>query len=145
MSVYMVQCTVQERYIGIVRQLTHRRLMMPDKYDDAIDCLTRAPSEIPEAWGEIRRHPAGCLFQLAWNKDAERAWPVGRECPACLTQIRGDDIFCDDRDRWIAQTPELTKAIKADERIPSEPTEIEVSDLPVFAEWQRRLDKELDR
>jgi hypothetical protein len=39
----------------------------------------------------------------------------------------------------------LTKAIRADARIPEGPQWITVNDLPVFAEWQRRLDKELKR
>ena len=43
----------------------------------------------------------------------------------------------------MTTTPELTKAIRKDPRIPKLPKNITVADLPVFAEWQRRLDKEI--
>ena len=105
---------------------------MPDKYDVAIKYLTRRPNEISRAWNYITSHPAGCLFQYAGNEMDD--CHVG-----CLTMIRtAPGSYC-------AATPELTKAIAADERIPLRSRDTKVEHLPVFAEWQRRLDKELNR
>lgn len=106
-----------------------------DKYDEAIAYLTEHPSKIQTAWnwpdddlygdGEIN---GGCLFQIVGDYE---------EC-GCLTQIRLNPYR-------IAPTAALTDAIRADERIPKSPEQITIADLPVFAEWQRRLDKELNR
>lgn len=54
--------------------------------------------------------------------------PVG-----CLTMIRAG------YDR--AHTPYMTRLIRADKRIPTRPDLIKPRHLPVFAEWQRRIDK----
>jgi len=48
-------------------------------------------------------------------------------------------------DHYHAYTDDLTERIRADERIPDDPDRITVAHLPVFAEWQRILDKELKR
>jgi len=97
-----------------------------DKYDVAVDYLTQHPEEISEAWGWPDTHPAGCLFSYCgdWEDD-----DVG-----CLTMVRAG---------LSAATEELTLAIRADARLPDDETKITVEHLPVFAEWQRRLDKEL--
>jgi len=108
-----------------------------DKYDEAIEFLKAHPSEIHEAWSEIEDdppHPAHCLFQAA-TKDG-RVDSIASF--GCLTQIRG-------MGSWDAATPELTEAIRADDRIPGNPLSISVDHLPVFAEWQRRIDRELGR
>lgn len=104
-----------------------------DKYDKAIEYLTQNPDKIYINWmaslGE-----AWCLFQSTGNDLNEYG---------CLTQIRSVGVL------YIAPTPELTKAIRADERIPFSPSvgnqTITLAHLPIFAEWQRRLDKELGR
>lgn len=56
----------------------------------------------------------------------------------CLTMVRGGKAC-------LAATPELTAAIRADDRLPSDEEHITPEHLPVMAEWQRRLDKELNR
>ncbi len=53
----------------------------------------------------------------------------------CLTIIKGNKDY-------EAYTHELTKAIHADDRIPKNFADIMVEDLPVFAEWQRKIDAE---
>lgn len=107
--------------------------MKKDRYDAAIEYLTDAPEEIIDAWSNPTTHPAGCLFSYASNSEtAEEAF-----C-GCLTQIRNSFAFS-------APTAELTEAIRADKRIPYNEEDIKVRNLPVFAEWQRRLDKELNR
>lgn len=101
---------------------------MKDKYDEAIEYLTKYPEEIAHAWSG--GHTAECLFDLAGrSSDGDYG---------CLTMIRG----CD---KWEAETPELTQQIRDDHRIPKWGHSITVADLPVFAEWQRRLDRELNR
>ena len=107
---------------------------MPDKYDGAIDRLTENPNTIWETWNSPHSFFAGCLFMYA-SKDGYPHDDIG-----CLTTIRRNDGF-----GRLACTPELTEAIRADERIPKNARDIKVEDLPVFAEWQRRLDKELNR
>lgn len=95
-----------------------------DKYDLAIEFLKQAPATmIGEAWQDPEHHEAGCLFMWA-NKSA-----------GCLTQIRKHDCYLDG-------TP-LVAEISKDERIPKNWDEITVEILPFFAEWQRRLDREL--
>lgn len=106
-----------------------------DKYDAAIAYLTAYPSEIARAWAMVSTHPAGCLFAFcgrtgsADDKDEE-----GRRFCGCLTQVRNGDH---------AYTPALTAAIRADARIPGNDQQITIESLPVFAEWQRRLDREI--
>lgn len=100
-----------------------------DKYDKAIAYLTENPHQIFESW-----QWGGSLFLRTGN-------PRPRTCDSdlvvgCLTQIRADVGYC-------TPTPELTKAIRNDDRIPKRPEQITVGNLPLFAEWQRRLDKEL--
>jgi len=100
-----------------------------DKYDEAIKYLTEHPDEIYEAWVNNRLHRAGCLFQFCGD-----GLQPGVGCP---TMVRGG--------RYHAATPELTAAIRADDRLPDFSDVITPATLPVFAEWQRRLDKELQR
>lgn len=113
---------------------------MPDKYDAAIAYLRERPEEIVDAWFYFPadQHPAHCLFAYCSpsgtnDDDTPDGYPCG-----CLTQVRAS---------WSikAWTPELTEAIRRDVRIPTREFDITVADLEVFAEWQRRLDKELGR
>ena len=104
-----------------------------DQYDDAIDYLTAHPHEIDEAWGSAGSpmpHEASCLFDYAGRPgDVRDGFQIG-----CLTQVRHGDS--------VAATQALTDEIAADERIPADSEDITVYHLPVFAEWQRRLDRE---
>lgn len=107
---------------------------MPDKYDNAVEYLTKNPSEIERAWYDPFSHvSSGCLFKFVTPNGC---CYFNRIAHGCLTSVR---------DGSIAYTPELTEAIRADERIPMRGDNIEVKHLPVFAEWQRRLDKEFNR
>ena len=102
-----------------------------DVYSDAIAYLTAHPEQIQLAWADPYDHPAGCLFTLV---DSERE---DSDC-GCLTQIKFESgLFC-------AATAELTAAIRADDRIPNR-RRIMVSDLGIFAEWQRHIDDVLGR
>lgn len=117
---------------------------MSDKYDEAIAYLTKHPDAIQDAWqaGDVHEE-AGCLFVAVAPEHQLYGHSVpftsGGDC-GCLTTIRcGDSRFA------LAWTKELTEAIRADERIPKDPDDITVEHLPIFAEWQRRIDKELNR
>lgn len=114
-----------------------------DKYDKAIAFLTEHPEMIREAWyvpddgdsEEIKS--AHCLFQVVdkFNDlDGERLSSCG-----CLTQIRSGN-----GGSW-ARGAICTAEIRSDTRIPDVISDVGVEHLPVFAEWQRKLDKELGR
>jgi hypothetical protein len=94
-----------------------------DKYDLAIEILKKDPTMITEAWSNPEHHEAGCLFMWACKS------------MGCLTLIRKYQEFS-------SQFPQVAEIAK-DERIPTRPNQITIESLPVFAEWQRRLDKEL--
>jgi hypothetical protein len=105
-----------------------------DKYDEAVEYLTAHPTEILGAW-HLREHAEGkILFQYA------RATPFSSAQCGCLTMIRSNP-------QTGALGPDgkfdslITSAIKDDTRIPTDPEKINAADLPVFAEWHRRLDK----
>lgn len=105
-----------------------------ESYDDAVAYLTAHPEEIYEAWNEATDEVrGGCLFAYATKKDEDfHCTNIG-----CLTMIRHDR---DARELGSEFGPEITQAIRDDERIPDEGDDITVEHLPVFAEWQRRLD-----
>lgn len=109
-----------------------------DKYDIAIEYLTKYPNEMYTAWGNPDAHEAGCLFQYATRKYGPENTPLSI---GCLTMIRDSNklqtMYCE------AETQQLTREIKADKRIPDRISKVTVDDLSVFAEWQRRLDREL--
>ena len=121
--------------------------MSKDRFDKAVDYLTKHPELIHTAWncaegpfdgghflGDVtltqKQHKAAhengaCLFQKC-----------GDCLTGCLTQVHSHTCYA-------AGTPALTKAIRADERIPRNGSVIKVADLPLFADWQRRIEKEL--
>ncbi len=121
-----------------------------DKYDEAIDWLVEHAGDEPSQYGtaqvsvvhgvwctpsSYKNHhlnDAHCLFQFTG--------PNG-SC-GCLTQIRNE--------RMRGPTPELTEEIRADDRIPVSVNALaDLRDdelraaLQPFAEWQRRLDREI--
>ena len=98
-----------------------------DKYDQQIAELTENPEKILNHWMQ----PKG-LFAYA-NDGKGYVNNTG-----CLTMIRYSSAY-------NAQTENLTNAIRNDIRIPKDQMQITVDHLPVFAEWQRLLDKEFNR
>jgi len=112
-----------------------------DKYDKAVQYLTEHPEAIYDAWDtatastSLQQYPiASCLFR-AITPDGESYQP-GNSCCGCLTQVKYED--------YRAFSGKLTQEIRADDRIP-EPEDITLEHLPIFAEWQRRVDVELNR
>lgn len=96
-----------------------------DKYDKAIQHLRENPTVIHMAWMDPSGHPGGALFQFCGPR---------RDGCGCLTQIRADIGY-------RAVNPTLTRRIREDARLPERHSQITLSSLPVFAEWQRKLDK----
>ncbi len=109
-----------------------------DRYDRDAAYLTDNPEKIKEAWQFPTSKKGGSLFvKAARNIDQ---LTIGDSWCGCLTQIRiGGPIG------YVAETLELTEAIHADTRLPDDVDAITIEHLPVFAEWQRRLDMELQR
>lgn len=102
----------------------------PDKYDEQVKYLTRYPRCIYRAWMAGR-----CLFACVSPGGFVFGGHAG--FVGCLTQIKcGSAEAC---------TKELTKAIRADDRIPCSPHDIAVGHLPILAEWRRRIDRVLGR
>lgn len=109
---------------------------MSDAYDKAVESLKgKTKGEIYDIWGnpDLYKNGPSILFSYAGvDRYGEHTCNIG-----CLTMIRrSPDLF------W-ADTPELTKAILEDDRIPTHIDDCE--DFTIFAEWQRRIDKELGR
>lgn len=111
-----------------------------DYYDRAVAYLTERPSSIFAAWLRHDTHPCGRLFAISSvsRRPETLAFDGERSC-GCLTAIRNTP------ETYAAPSEELTLAIMADERLPGNPLHLGLEHLPAFAEWQRRLDKELNR
>jgi len=106
-----------------------------DIYDKEIMRLTKLVSEekrckavpIIQAWGYGKEHSP--LFD---------ACGISRHTLCgCLTQVKSGS--------YPAQTRELQERIANDPRVPPTPYDITLDDLPVFAEYQRELDKMFNR
>lgn len=128
---------------------------MSDKYDEAIEWLVaHADDPIPEDYRDVYD---GQMVHFVWSFasdiEAERLFSYATKSGGiklldnddlcgCLTQIREGSA--------VGETPELTAAIRADERIPSDIAVIAKlrgdelrAALQPFAFWQRRLDREI--
>lgn len=105
---------------------------MKDVYDLEVERLTENPELIIESWKNAKP-----LFGFCTSSRHSFEWePAAKEC-GCLTMV------CNESGE--AATDELTKLILADERLPISPSHITAENLPVFAEWQRKMDKLLNR
>ena len=126
-------------------------LRMKDIYDEGIEYLTENPEVIHEAWNDPQRYEGrgGELFGFVgpdWTCNGQvmydtRGIRVGT-C-GCLQQIRAakkEGYDGKNGDMCMSHWPELWREIASDRRLPSVSEKITVADLPVFAEWQRRID-----
>lgn len=107
-----------------------------DRYDEAIEFLTRYPDELEEAARNPGENPiAGCLFANAGqNLYSYLKQPNGRWL--------GDPVAIHgDPEHYTAEDDGLTQVIIADDRLPRTSALLELSHLPVLAEYQRRFDK----
>lgn len=113
-----------------------------DKYDVAVELIESGKVHPRFAWGNplpgsrsmaARAHE---LFKHASPSGECEPSRDGKYACGCLTQIRFG--------RFVAYTPALTKAIRADKRIP-DVHQLKPKHARLFAMWQRRIDKALGR
>lgn len=112
----------------------------PDRYAKQIDYLVQNPEQIEDAWLE-----ADHLFRWVTTPEATHAL----SCGGCLTMLK----LSPERGAWMPRP--LFQALMDDPRIPDTCLDnaefAELSEeqrrnyLQPFAEWQRRLDRELVR
>lgn len=102
-----------------------------NQYDIQIAELTKHPNRIHDHWMS-----AEGLFKFV-GQDTENV------SSGCLTMIRSQSGRHFPTKAIIKgrADEELTQAIINDSRIPKSDLEIEVEHLPVFKEWQERIDK----
>lgn len=108
---------------------------MLDKYDEAVEYLTQYPEIILGTWKHPHERKGGCLFKWVTPSGHAEEDKDGNLC-GCPAMIRGG---------YVAITKELTNAIRNDTRLPNCGSKVTVEHLPIFAEWQRRIDQELGR
>lgn len=114
---------------------------MSDKYDKAIAWLNAQPSfsfAAQHSWNTGTclppdQTPASCLFAPVRKRGSSR-----HSC-GCLTQLRSCEFLTSDL------SAATYKELMTDERIPKSAKDITPDNLEAFAEWQRRVDKELGR
>lgn len=128
---------------------------MPDKYDDAMEYLFRHPEKIIDAWGDPEgyRGRGGELFGFVgpvWHSNDNKydiRGEVKGSC-GCLQQIRraykSEEVEymseLEDTSMSLSFWPRQWARIAMDRRIPAEEDDIKAEHLPVFAEWQRKID-----
>lgn len=115
-----------------------------NKYDEAIEYLTRHPYEIEEAWRQPFNHLAGDLF-LPIGPEMELMdyfYDPEYETCGCLTQVKSGVRYDDDPDSTAKayQNEELTQEIRSDPRVPSRVEDITLESLPIFKEYQEKAD-----
>ena len=127
----------------------------PDKYDLAIDYLTRNPGMIQNAWGDPKEYEGrgGELFGFVgpdWTSNDNKVRYDGEigTC-GCLQQIRAAKVNSNyenmaealEHDQMTGSYwPRLWDKIANDRNLPYDEDDITVEDLPVFANWQREID-----
>jgi len=116
--------------------------MVMDLYDKAISYLHDNPDKVQEVWDDPKSHFSGILFQSV--------------TPSGYSEENSDGLFCGDiceirsflAHAW---TETLEEQINADPRIPKLYAnndflpKMSIDTLKVFAEWQRKIDVELNR
>jgi hypothetical protein len=102
-----------------------------DKYDKQIKFLTANPERITRQW------ESGIgLFQFIDRSCDDNESNINS---GCLTMIRSNMSCVAIINRNVNN--EITEQIRNDERIPINSNDIKVEHLPIFAEWQRKVDQ----
>lgn len=121
-----------------------------DKYDFAIEYLHENPDLIGDAWGSPEEYKGrgGELFGFVgpdWTSNDQKVryeGSVGGTC-GCLQQIRKakeDGKDGSHGEMCMSHWPRLWDQIASDRRLPFDSSDIGLEELPVFAEWQRKVD-----
>jgi hypothetical protein len=110
-----------------------------DKYDEAVAFFTENPKQKERFWANPDKEGPGCLFQFC-NKANYPAYLGGDKSIGCITMIISSE-------KYLAETPELTAAIRADrDNLPDDITETTpIEKLVRLGEWQRKIDQILGR
>lgn len=109
--------------------------MARDKYSIAASRLKRIkdPTDfrhaVRMAWNDPNFDPNGCLFKYVSPTGICYAGP---KIVGCLTQVHCKEA--------VAFDENLTRAIRADKRLPDSWEGITPENLDVFVEWQRKVD-----
>src|SRR6187402_3166922 len=108
---------------------SHKSQNVMNRYDKQIEHLTKYPAEIPLHWGQ-----GVGLFKVIGAGLGLHA--------GCLTTIRDADPLVMDKAYINGVIDEdITNAIKNDERLPKKNLDIKIEHLPIFKEWQEKIDK----
>lgn len=109
-----------------------------DAYDKAIEFLNQHPDKIADAW--FQDGPGKSLF--GW---CTKSRDMVQNC-GCLTMVRNGNSNSYRRvEPGLPMSDALNVEISNDERLPDFADDIKLEHLPVFAEWQRRMDDLWDR
>ena len=107
-------------------------------YDEQIVELTKNPDKIYEAWNTpvYFNNYGKTLFDKIGSEIDASGLPL---TTGCLTQIRSSETYAAFIKGELDK--ELTNEIRADHRLPDNGYDITVEHLPIFKEWQERIDK----
>jgi hypothetical protein len=118
------------------------QMKVVDKYDLAIDYLSRHEDEIIAAFLHPSTHSAGFLFAYLSPPLAESPetaeLPDGKIC-GCPLLVHRNSAF------YGAWSKEMTEALRSDSRLPNSIAEIRACHLPRFAAYQRWADRTFRR
>ncbi len=113
---------------------------MADRYDGEIKVLTT----LWEQW-DSNTEKGDNPIAVAWNctTDCEPSlFARLKNCFCCLTEARRDLVKGTDHEFRIRRElgDAMADQLKQDSRIPVDGDNLTPDDLPVFAEWQRKID-----
>jgi len=113
-----------------------------DIYSNAVNFFRNNPNKIPEIWDDPKSHWAGVLFQSVTPDGTSQINKEGFLC-GDLCEIRSScaDAWNLELQMEIMNDPRLPKIYASNNYIP----QISIEALDVFAEWQRKIDKALNR
>ena len=95
---------------------------MKDIYDLEIERLTKEKNNI--------------IYEWAFTTPLFKIIGEGFQC-GCLTQIKGFNAHAEINGK---RNEALEQEIKNDSRLPDRGSKIKLKHLPIFAEWQRKID-----
>lgn len=113
-----------------------------DLYDKAIEYLKSNPDQIMLSWDDPKSHFTGILFQAVTPDGYASESPDGFMC-GDICQIKALDAhaWTSELQEEIAKDPNIPVLFASNNKIPK----ITVHNLEIFANWQRKIDKALNR
>lgn len=115
---------------------------MTDVYSKAVDFFKNNPHKINEIWDDPKSHWAGILFQAVTPDGIGQENEEGLFCgDICEIRSLMAHAWTDELQEEIINDYRLPKIYASNNYLPKINNEI----LEVFAEWQRKIDKVLNR